>query len=279
MNIWIPKRDLIYQRRRFGPPFRRGICNSMVVNPYIIGSGAAAYQVGAIDMASPNYVRSAIFTGQVASKKIIFSAWVKITATSGQLWQGRDAGGTSYCDITIGNVGSNASLSVILKDLGTTTLLNISNTTGFSLNAWHHIAAACDLTTAGARMIMVDGTNDTTVTTFANTANIAYDLCNNMGWGNNRLQSNKVPGCIAEMYLALGQYLDLTNGANLAKFRDAGNHPVDLGATGSTPTGSAPSCLSHIATGTGVATDWATNRAGNGNWTVGGTPALCGTSP
>lgn len=278
--IFIPKRSII-QQRRSGPLFRRGICNSashQALLSYGGAGGAAAYQVGAIDMTSPTYVRSAIFTGQVASKKFIFSAWVNTSGTSGDFWSGRDAGGTTYCNISLANIGANASVTVTFKDAGLTQLLVMTNSIGFSLNAWHHIGVAADLTVAGARMIMVDGVNDTSVTTFSNTANFAFDQCTNMGWGNNRLGSAKIAGCLAEMYFAMGQYLDLTVGANIAKFYASG-HPVDLGATGSTPTGSAPSCLSHIATGTGVATDWATNRAGTGNWTPSGTPALCASSP
>lgn len=47
-------------------------------------------------------------------------------------------------------------------------------------------------------------------------------------------------GLGAELWLAPGQMLDLSNPANLAKFVDSGLHAVELGGDGSIPTGTAP---------------------------------------
>lgn len=89
--------------------------------------------------------------------------------------------------------------------------------------------------------------------------------------------TDEIKGDLAEIYVNVGSYLDLTTAPNIAKFYAAGK-PVDLGADGSTPTGLAPEVYLSVREG-GAANDIATNRGTAGNFTITGTLSLSATSP
>jgi hypothetical protein len=85
-------------------------------------------------------------------------------------------------------------------------------------------------------------------------------------------------GCLAEFWLAPGTYLDLTTAANIALFRGADGKPVDLGADGSLPTGSAP--LIYLSCRPGdAASAFATNRGTGGDFTITGSLDVASTNP
>lgn len=54
------------------------------------------------------------------------------------------------------------------------------------------------------------------------------------------LSALPIDAALGEFYLQIGEYLDFSNAANRRKFINADNSPVDLGADGSTPTGTVP---------------------------------------
>lgn len=81
---------------------------------------------------------------------------------------------------------------------------------------------------------------------------------------------NKLNGDLAYLYLNTVEYLDFSVTANRRKFISASGGKVDLGADGSTPTGTQPSIyLKH--TSGGSPTDFATNLGAEGNFTLNGT--------
>jgi hypothetical protein len=111
---------------------------------------------------------------------------------------------------------------------------------------WHHIIFAWDLSTANPYTMFhlyVDGVSrrdmaaDVIGTIPPTTIDYSSGPVNVFGTFP-PLHSTE-DGMIAELYFAPGQYLDLSNPANLAKFYNAG-YAVELGSTGSTPTGTAP---------------------------------------
>ncbi len=80
---------------------------------------------------------------------------------------------------------------------------------------------------------------------------------------------------VAEVYLNLAESIDIDVSANVEKFRSSAGKPVDLGATGSTPTGTAP-----IIYLSGDATGFLTNKGTGGSFTVAtGSLSTAGTSP
>lgn len=82
---------------------------------------------------------------------------------------------------------------------------------------------------------------------------------------------------VAEVWAAQ-EYIDFSVEANRRKFISAGGKPVDLGATGATPTGNQPIIYLSARAGDSAA-DFLTNRGTGGDFTASGTLALAGTSP
>jgi hypothetical protein len=81
-------------------------------------------------------------------------------------------------------------------------------------------------------------------------------------------------GDSADWYFAPGQFLDLSIEANRLKFIDVGGKPVDLGANGETPTGTAPAVFF-----SGDATGFATNKGTGGAFSLTGSLTNASTSP
>jgi hypothetical protein len=88
----------------------------------------------------------------------------------------------------------------------------------------------------------------------------------------------KFDGCLSEFYFAPGQYLDFSLVANRRKFISPTGKPVQLGLTGSLPTGTAPLMYHHLDDGEAVA-NFATNRGTGGNFTITGTLDTAASSP
>ena len=70
---------------------------------------------------------------------------------------------------------------------------------------------------------------------------------------------------IADFYFNPTTYIDLSVTANRRKFISASLHPVDRGATGSIPTGTAP-----IMYQSGAVASWQTNKGTGGGFTLTG---------
>jgi hypothetical protein len=73
-------------------------------------------------------------------------------------------------------------------------------------------------------------------------------------------------------------YIDLSVAGNRAKFIDGSSKPVDLGADGSTPTGSQPILFHHIDVDAAAST-FATNLGTGGGFTENGSLTVSSTSP
>lgn len=91
-------------------------------------------------------------------------------------------------------------------------------------------------------------------------------------WGT--ASPNKYVGDMANFWFAPGQFVDFSNQANRRKFIDAGGKPVNLGADGSTPTGTAPAIFF-----SGDAAAFATNAGTGGAFTLTGSLTNASTSP
>jgi len=121
--------------------------------------------------------------------------------------------------------------------------------------------------------------NDVNDTSFGSSSDVDGEFTPGY-WGFSKLYYNtsyKLNCEIADFWID-NTYFDLDVEANRRNFIGADGKPVDLGATGDGPTGSAPWCFLSIADGE-VASDWATNKAGNGNFAITGSLALGASSP
>lgn len=100
--------------------------------------------------------------------------------------------------------------------------------------------------------VNVDGTQITVAKTDSSTAfSVNWTSCIDMAVGANWDPAYS-DGWIAAYYFNVGAKIDFSSPTNVAKFYNAGS-PVDLGADGSTPTGSAPTAYYSARTGDNVA--------------------------
>jgi len=213
--------------------------------------------------------RGAALTGAADSKLGLCSFWLKMPASSD------DA--TDYRIL----VNNNASFSLYRKGGGSVRLIvqddaagyvvwidTIGVTTVLKADGWTHMICAWDTGTAGRGKMYKNGTDATHLDTFTLNALGDWNGATNWSFGNG--DDGGAPDfLISEFYLTTpAAYFDLTNSANVQKFRSAGGAPVDLGSDGSTPTGTAP--LIYMRNQVGGSPTWTTNQGTGGNFTVTG---------
>lgn len=137
---------------------------------------------------------------------------------------------------------------------------------------WHHVLISAD-TSMPVGMLYVDDVP--TVLTVTSGINFNFSAGTVLVGARS---GGYFPGSLAEVWLMPGTYMDLTVAANRRKFRTADGRPVDLGSTGSTPTGSQPPLYLSVRA-SGSANDFATNRGSGGDFSVLGSPSLSTSSP
>lgn len=273
-------RRLPLARRRTLLPEERGLLNNQSM---LLGGGAAASS-GFADGADFNGTntfmsKAAKFTGQTDSQSGIFCARIFPDVGGGCIADFRNGGsGTVAFQVNcINSGGTDWGIRIIARSAGATILQLDQTATRANNTGWYGVLASWNLATAGHRWLYIDNTDETTQTTFTN-ATIAYSTNGDqITMGDNGAGSSKFNGGVAELFIGFGQELDFSNSANRNKFQ-SGGHPISLGATGSTPTGTAPTFYAHLDHAEAVA-NFATNRAGNGNVTVSGTMTTRGTQP
>lgn len=214
------------------------------------------------------------FTGAADSSTGIFSAWMRfdggdgaemrfLASPSNALWFGRSGGNTF--NVSVCGAGNNPVL----------TFASISTYTAGA--TWLNLLASWDTNfSAGNKIanLYVNDVNDRAVPTDVGVAfNVKYTQT---AWalGRPAFHDTLLNGCLAEMYFAPGQFLDFSVTANRRRFISSTGKAVDLGIDGSTPTGTAPILyLKNPAASVG------TNSGTGGDFTIGGAPGVCSTSP
>lgn len=144
-----------------------------------------------------------------------------------------------------------------------------------SLAVWHNVIVCVDVNHAdGARphSIWVDDINVTEDDPL-HSGGVAFTLTPN-GFSFTIMSDtfgNFVTCDFADFWWGLGQYIDLTLTSNRRKFINSSGKPVDLGADGSTPTGTAPTFFLHRDAAAAAST-FANDLSGHGNnFTITGT--------
>jgi hypothetical protein len=208
--------------------------------------------------------RGAGFTGAADAKTVLGSFWIYLSADnfSNVIFSGSGLGFLIAFD-----AGNGVSFSAY--NAGGSPILFTSSAPSRTLNRWHHVAYSFDMASAAAAQVYINGTAATY--SFSTYTNDSIDFTRS-DWSvaANSGGASAITGRLAEFYCAFGQYLDLSVGANLAKFISGGK-PVALGSDGSLPTGTAPTLL--LSTGPG----FTVNRGTGGGMTL--TGSLTSTSP
>lgn len=287
-KIILPKRNLILPNRTlFIPsgPSKRRQRGFMRLMPSVGLWGRKPFYAQGVDFDGSTYCKTGSgFTGAADGKQGIFSCWFRLdggnSTTMKLVTATTTAGGTTlrfnferfsnntlYCDVY--SVGGTINWTCEVASV----------TSGA---AWHHWMMVWDSNFAGRCRAWYDGSLVTPSSSSTQTLDYTWgDFC--LGAFPNG--SNKLNGCLAEVYYAPNQYLDIHSDvpADPAKslhfFRSPTGKPVDLGSDGSKPTGTAPYLLYRVNKG-GVANDILTNRTGLESMTVtAGTLALSSDSP
>lgn len=216
--------------------------------------------------------RGAALTGAVDSKLGLISLWFRLDggdASTMRLCYGASTvGGNTARNITVIRQISNF-IRIQGFNAAGGSILAIDNTNALTAGAtWRHLLASWDMADTAKRHLYVDDVSDLNPIVYTNdTVNYASA---DFGIAARPDGVQKFNGCLAEVYMNFGVYLDLSVESNRRKFRTAAGLAADLGADGSTPTGSAPTIYLHLATGEAVA-NFATNRGTGGDFSISGT--------
>jgi hypothetical protein len=163
-------------------------------------------------------------------------------------------------------VGTSWYESVGTNGIGYLTSTSITRSSG-----WVHIIAAWRTSTATLHLY-VNGTEDLVLTKLLNVT-LAYNAQDFAIGSFGASQTNRFLGDIAEIYFT-NEYLDISNPANLGKFRTPSGRPRFLGPNGALPTGNQPALYL-----TGPASTFHINKGYGGNFTVNGTLTDASSSP
>lgn len=217
--------------------------------------------------------RGSDLTNNADSKSGILSAWVRKDSEPASVLSiirtASDGFSLTWPGTAIGTFNING------KNSSSATILGLSTSSEYHTSVWHHILASWDLN-AAAGYLYIDDTSDLSTPTLTNDT-IDYTQTN---WaiGAKTDGTLKWDGCLAEVYFAPGQFLDLSVVTNRRKFISSGGKPVYLGSDGSLPTGVAPIVYQRVADAAAVAT-FATNLGTGGDFSITGTLTTGSTSP
>lgn len=239
------------------------------------GGSGGGFPVNAVNFDGTNdyLARGAGLTGAADSKTGIFSCWVDRAADGGapRIFAGAIDPGVNLVQISF----ASDAVAVVLRNSAGTVILNLRSTNTIKVvDGQTHILIAWDLATTTAKIFVDDvDVTDTPITITDDT--IDYTITE---WGGGTdggpPGTNLFNGCIGQLYFQDGEFLDLTVVSNRRRFIDNFGNPVDLGADGSTPTGTQP-----IVFLTGATASWHTNKGSGGGFTEVGALSDCATSP
>ena len=130
---------------------------------------------------------------------------------------------------------------------------------------WHHVACSWSLTgSAVAHMYLDDVSGQIENQTGPNLGTV-HTARNNWAIGATESGAEKFDGYLADIYINLGQYVDLSSEANRRKILDERGLPADTGSQGEKVTGTAAHGLFN-----GETDEWHTNKGTGGGFTENG---------
>lgn len=201
--------------------------------------------------------------GAASGKIWLVSFWVNkgTDGTEQRVWSS-----TSFkaCSITLEATNT---VSVLARNAANTNILSAATTETITADGlWHHVAISVDLADTGNRAIYIDGSAATVTWSIYSDDSIAFAEAIYWRVGSDTNGTVDLDSSISEFYLDTpASYYDLSTG--LSAFRDSATFgPADLGADGSTPTGSQPDVYF-----SGDDTSFVTNKGGVGAFTASGT--------
>lgn len=237
------------------------------VKPAAAGGGAFTYYSAVFDGTSDYLTKTGDLTGIADGDKGLLSFWIKAQSDFDLYYILRANPSYLYIQRTAGD-----DISIVALNPSAATVLELTSSGSgliFNDGAWHHILASWDLSQSAKSWIYIDGVDRTTRTTHTVGGTINYAA--SLDWAIGARPDDgtgKLNALVCELYFTT-EYLDLSSSGNRDKFFNSGtSKPVDLGATGSTPTGTQP--LLYFRT---QVPNWEVNVGSGGTFTENGTLA------
>ena len=207
-------------------------------------------------------------TGIADTDTGLFSGWFRFTdgdASFRMLISAYDGGTNRRFSIA---VTASDTLLIYCRDSSSTIVLQLANSTGTftTSTGWFHILCSFDLS-ADKAYLYINGVSNIDIATEDTAGIVDYNMAGaSPQWDINGVEDNsfRFTGLVSEYYFT-NEYLDLSVEANRLKFRTADGKPENLGANGSTPTGTQPLIYLKNAYGT-----FGTNLGSGGNFSVNG---------
>lgn len=152
----------------------------------------------------------------------------------------------------------------------------LSTSTYTNDGAWHWLVASWDFTSTrtGTIHMYIDDADEKNDSGSGTGTDGGYTQSDHVIGARESVFDNKLFADLSDFYLNTEEYLDLSTASNRRLFADASDKPVDLGATGSTPTGADPRMCFINPTAT-----WHTNVGDGGGFTEVGALTEASTSP
>jgi hypothetical protein len=196
-----------------------------------------------------DYIWAGSLANTTNTNKGTYSIWLKFHAGDGQQEL------LSVAQVVgIGGVLREATnkFHFIMQNCAAFPLLDMQSVGAYTISSgWVHLLASWDLG-AGRADLYVNDVNDRAASPSILNGNICYA---SLKWGIGGLIDGQLDADVAELYAALGTYLDLSVVANRRKFSNAAGRPIDLGTDCTGPTGARPTgCF------VGAPAMWNTNK-------------------
>ena len=244
------------------------------------GSSTPIYDPNATNFDGTNdyLTRGAGLTGAADNKVGTISFWAKFgddTEAVRTLFVGNyPTGGASQIGLHVYRDGQYRIYIDAYNSAGTRILARqtLDGTDAFTVaNGWRHLMASWNLATLTVHLY-VNGSDSNSGTGEVTTNDTIDWTQTDWAIGAYIDGTTKCNACLADVYINTAEYIDLSNSTNRQKFYNSG--PVNLGADGSTPTGTAPTIYLPNAFGT-----FQNNVGTGGNFSVTGSLTACSDTP
>jgi len=224
---------------------------------------SAAYTAQGVRFNGSTILNASALSGIVDGQKGILSFWFKFTGGDGSYQLLIETRDQQSVELYRDNTG-HWTFKLATPALGNALDWVSTATFTSSMTNWAHVLVAWDLSGSGSTSAYFTDTAAASSPTFTGGSTVNY-LTADTNWDLGARTGLVIPlTCdIADFYLNTAEFLDFTVTANRRKFISASLAPVDLGATGSIPTGTAPILFLH-----GPLASWHTNDGTGGGFSV-----------
>lgn len=249
-----------------------------------VGGGGGAdisrceQQVNAVsfDGSSDYLTRGAALTGITDTKTGLYSFWYRMVASAPTDIVAaipRADKLTHRHDLKVANDGN---ISILGVNASGDAVISAGGVGGLSAGTWAHVLLSFDVSISRLQLYVDDTdipwTPSTMVNDFIDYTTVDHGI--GAGWAAGSPGDSKSEADMAEFWWTHNVSLDLDVEANRRKFVTADLCPVDLGATGSIPTGTDP-----IIYLSGATASWHTNKGSGDGFTEIGALTDAATSP